>query len=193
MQGSIPFDRFMELALYCPVYGYYEKEGDTVGRRGDYFTNVSVGSLFGELLASQFAEWLRKSPKSQGGRGEQERVQIVEAGAHDGALALDILKWMRYQRPELLERLEYWIVDPSGRRQQRQRKTLDAFSSQVHWAGDLQQLRDALQGSGGVHGIIFCNEFLDAMPVRVGVAVVGAVIVLGLILGARSLNRRPLH
>jgi D-alanyl-D-alanine carboxypeptidase (penicillin-binding protein 5/6) len=34
---------------------------------------------------------------------------------------------------------------------------------------------------------------IDAMPVRVGVAVVGAVIVLGLILGARSLNRRPLH
>jgi D-alanyl-D-alanine carboxypeptidase (penicillin-binding protein 5/6) len=32
---------------------------------------------------------------------------------------------------------------------------------------------------------------VDAMPVRVGVGVVGAVIVFGLILGARSLNRRP--
>ena len=34
---------------------------------------------------------------------------------------------------------------------------------------------------------------VDAMPVRVGVAVVGAVIVFGLIMGARSLNRRPQH
>jgi D-alanyl-D-alanine carboxypeptidase (penicillin-binding protein 5/6) len=32
---------------------------------------------------------------------------------------------------------------------------------------------------------------VDAMPVRVGVGIVGAVIVFGLILGARSLNRRP--
>jgi D-alanyl-D-alanine carboxypeptidase (penicillin-binding protein 5/6) len=32
---------------------------------------------------------------------------------------------------------------------------------------------------------------VDAMPVRVGVAIVGAVIVFGLIMGARSLNRRP--
>ncbi len=34
---------------------------------------------------------------------------------------------------------------------------------------------------------------IDAMPVRVGVAIVGSIIVLGLILGARSLNRRPQH
>ena len=32
---------------------------------------------------------------------------------------------------------------------------------------------------------------LDAMPVRVGVGIVGSIIVFGLILGARSLNRRP--
>jgi len=34
---------------------------------------------------------------------------------------------------------------------------------------------------------------IDAMPVRVGVGIVGAVIVFGLIMGARSLNRRPQH
>jgi serine-type D-Ala-D-Ala carboxypeptidase (penicillin-binding protein 5/6) len=34
---------------------------------------------------------------------------------------------------------------------------------------------------------------VDAMPVRVGVGVVGSVIVFCLIMGARSLNRRPQH
>ncbi len=34
---------------------------------------------------------------------------------------------------------------------------------------------------------------VDAMPVRVGVAIIGTLIVLGLIMGARSLNRRPQH
>ncbi|MDT5218049.1 MAG: hypothetical protein QOF15_154 [Mycobacterium sp.] len=33
----------------------------------------------------------------------------------------------------------------------------------------------------------------DSLPIRVGVAVIGAVIVLGLILVARSMNRRPQH
>jgi D-alanyl-D-alanine carboxypeptidase (penicillin-binding protein 5/6) len=33
----------------------------------------------------------------------------------------------------------------------------------------------------------------DALPVRVGVGVVGAVIVFCLIMGARAINRRPQH
>ena len=48
----------MEMALYCPDFGYYELEKDTIGRRGDYYTSVSTGELFGEMLAFQFAEWL---------------------------------------------------------------------------------------------------------------------------------------
>ena len=34
---------------------------------------------------------------------------------------------------------------------------------------------------------------IDATPVRVGVGIVGSIIVFGLIMGARSLNRRPQH
>jgi serine-type D-Ala-D-Ala carboxypeptidase (penicillin-binding protein 5/6) len=33
----------------------------------------------------------------------------------------------------------------------------------------------------------------EALPVRVGVGVIGAVIVFGLIMGARAMNRRPQH
>ena len=33
----------------------------------------------------------------------------------------------------------------------------------------------------------------DALPVRVGVAVIGTVVVFGLIMVARSMNRRPQH
>lgn len=34
---------------------------------------------------------------------------------------------------------------------------------------------------------------VDALPIRVGVGVVGAAIVLSLMLAARSINRRPQH
>ena len=63
------------------------------GRRGDFYTNVSVGTLFGELLALQFAQWLRDC---QDRRAECEShgtaargMQILEAGAHNGQLAAE--------------------------------------------------------------------------------------------------------
>jgi SAM-dependent MidA family methyltransferase len=167
IQGSISFARFMECALYCPVYGYYEKEEDTLGQRGDYFTSVSVGSLFGELLAFQFAEWLTLLHRS----GAELPLQIVEAGAHRGELAKDILTWFRAYRPTLCDILEYCIVEPSSHRQDWQRRTLTDFQTEVRWVKCLGELSK----SGGpgtfpsprpVRGVIFCNELLDAFPVR---------------------------
>src|SRR5205823_762819 len=70
-RGAISFARFMELALYCPDYGFYEKERDNIGTRGDYYTSVTVGPLFGELLAFQFAEWFER-PGDDNGIGAHE-------------------------------------------------------------------------------------------------------------------------
>jgi SAM-dependent MidA family methyltransferase len=154
--GAIPFARFMDLALYCPDYGYYEKENDNPGRRGDFYTSVSVGPLLGELLAFQFAEWLAEIPAGL--------VQIVEAGAHDGRLAADILRWLARRRPELLERVQYVICEPSGKRRSWQREKLKAFPQHVRWLEtELEQIVPR------INGVIFGNEFLDALPVhRVG-------------------------
>jgi SAM-dependent MidA family methyltransferase len=154
--GVISFARFMELALYCPDYGFYEKESDTLGRGGNFYTSVSVGALFGELLAFQFAEWF------QGKAGE--KFHIVEAGAHDGKLAADILRWLRQYRAALGEQIEYVIVEPSARRRDWQRKNLAEFGSQVRWI-ETPWEQNQLQFTG----VIFANELLDALPVhRVG-------------------------
>lgn len=161
----------MALALYCPVCGYYEKEDDRIGRRGDFYTSVSVGSLFGELLALQFSEWAKTfgEPPSDGPASasrlertvttETEPVHLVEGGAHDGKLAEDILKWLQLRRPALFERVQYWIVEPSARRQSRQRATLQSFGAQMHWVEQLGNLPT-------VRGVIFANELLDALPVH---------------------------
>lgn len=50
--------------------------------------------------------------------------------------------------------------------------------------------QDAAEGIPAVNAAPVLPD-VDAMPVRVGVAIVGSIIVFGLILGARSLNRRP--
>jgi len=84
----ISFARFMELALYCPQLGYYERKKDTVGRRGDYYTSASVGPLFGELLAFQFADWLARCRMPDAGAGLWKLVSRRR-------LAADILRWLR--------------------------------------------------------------------------------------------------
>ena len=153
--GIISFARFMELALYCPETGYYERQKDNVGRAGDFITSVSAGSLFGELLAFQFAEWLEKLRMVDGG------WRIVEAGAHDGKLAADILNWLQAHRPDLFSEIEYWILEPSFRRQTWQKQTLGKFGPRVRWFSGFSD--------SAIHrfnGVIFSNELLDAFPVH---------------------------
>jgi SAM-dependent MidA family methyltransferase len=154
-RGVLPFARFMELALYCPVHGYYETQKDNVGRRGDFMTSVSTGELFGQLLAFQFAGWLEELPMSAGG------WRIVEAGAHDGRLARDILSWLQLKRPDLFERIEYGIIEPSARRREWQRESLAPFASRVRWQAGF----DDSTGQR-FNGILFNNELLDAFPVH---------------------------
>jgi len=156
--GPLPFARFMELALYCPEIGYYETKKDNVGKDGDFFTNVSVGNLFGELLAFQFAEWLDalRAAKKTGAKWS-----IVEAGAHDGKLAGDVLNWLQMHRWELFSEIEYVIVEPSARRRKWQEDALKVFAPHVRW---VEQVGDL--GAGKVNGVIFSNELLDAMPVN---------------------------
>ena len=158
-RGVLPFARFMELALYAPDCGYYEAQKENVGRRGDFYTSVSVGNLFGELLAYQFAEWLEEL------RIANCELRIVEAGAHDGRLAADILTWLQLNRPKLFAQIEYGIIEPSARRQEWQRETLKPFAPRVRWFFDFENLKIKTKKSK-LAGIIFSNELLDAMPVH---------------------------
>ena len=151
--GILPFFRFMELALYCPKLGYYEAKTDSIGRHGDFFTSVSVGSLFGELLAFQFARWLDEL--------KQANLKLVEAGAHDGQLAKDILTWLQSHRPDLFTQVEYCVIEPSARRRKTQQETLKNFTPKFRWFSDLNS--STFQP---LAGIILSNELLDAFPVR---------------------------
>lgn len=151
--GAISFARFMELALYCPESGYYERNQDNVGRAGDFITSVSTGSLFGELLAFQFAGWLEEL------KTHDSKLKIIEAGAHDGKLAADILNWLKIHRPEICSEIEYLILEPSVIRQEWQRERLKHFSN-VRWHSSLVTHPSSLAG------IVFSNELLDAFPVR---------------------------
>jgi SAM-dependent MidA family methyltransferase len=155
--GVLPFARFMELALYTLGVGYYEQAGRTPGRRGDFFTSVSVGCLFGELLGFQFSRWLAELAARQ---PEGRKLALVEGGAHDGRLAADILGWFRQFQPQLLEQIRYVIIEPSAARRSWQSQSLAGFAPIIQWHESWTDLTDK------VSGIIFSSELLDAFPVH---------------------------
>jgi len=59
--GALPFDRFVELALYHPEVGYYRQPRKRVGRGPgtDFYTASSSGAIFGELIAAACTTLLR--------------------------------------------------------------------------------------------------------------------------------------
>jgi SAM-dependent MidA family methyltransferase len=147
--GPVSFAWFMHQALYHPDHGYYSSGRCAIGRKGDYFTNVSVGPLFGHLLGAQFAEIWEQL-------GKIDNFVIVEQGAHDGQFARDVLESLQKRAPEFFEAMRYRIVEPFPILQERQSRTLELFRDKIEW-------RDSLQPFVGIH---FSNELLDAMPVR---------------------------
>jgi len=147
-EGPVRFDWFMEQALYHPEFGYYSSGRCEIGRKGDYFTNVSVGPLFGRMLAAQFAEmWeIMERPRE---------FTIVEQGAHHGEFANDVLTAMR----DFPATLRYSIIEPFPVLGARQKETLAGFDGTVSWHKSLADLEPFV-------GIHFSNELIDAMPVR---------------------------
>jgi SAM-dependent MidA family methyltransferase len=151
--GPISFARFMEVALYCPEIGYYERDPGIIGFRGDFYTSASIGPLFGQLLAAQLASWSERL-----GLGS---LTWIEAGAHDGSLALAVLEWLGKNRPAVLDRLRFLIIEPSDRRRIWQEQRLHQFSGRIDWTPSIGDLK-----GDQLNGIIFSNELLDAFPVH---------------------------
>ncbi len=147
--GSLPFDRFMELALYAPGLGYYVNGRQKFGEQGDFITAPEASPLFARCLANQVAECLHKL---DGG-------DVLEFGAGSGIMAAGLLAAL--QDLDCLPN-RYLILELSAELQQRQQETLQRevpeLASRVHWL-------DALPASG-FNGVVIGNELLDAMPVH---------------------------
>lgn len=146
--GPMPFDRFMERALYDPVDGYYASGKSTIGRQGDFFTNVSIGPVYGEVLAGQFVEMWQAL-------GGPQDFTLIEQGAGDGQLARDILDALA-RSP--LAGVSLIVIEPSDVLRSRQSEKLDGLD--VSWVSDAGGLPNAC----GVH---YSNELFDAFPVRI--------------------------
>lgn len=142
--GWIPFDRYMELALYAPGLGYYaagaRKFGDSAAG-GDFVTAPEISPLFASALAAQVGQVFERVP-----------ARIVEFGAGSGALARDLLDSLAARGIEVQR---YSIVELSPELAARQRALLDRRG--VEWLAAPPR---------AFEGVMIANEVLDVMPVK---------------------------
>ena len=154
-RGPMRFDRYMQLALYHPAHGYYAG-ARRIGRGGDFFTSVSVGPLFGQLLARQALQMARllEFPRP---------FWIIEQGAHDGQLAIDILEACRARALDFFEAIRYLIIEPSPSARARQERRLEEanLATQVVWTETVEEAAREKR-----EGLYLSNELVDAFPVR---------------------------
>lgn len=145
--GFIPFDEFMEMALYYPELGYYTRAHIKIGREGDFFTASHLGSVFGLLLSRQIEIlWKRL--------GCPEDFTITEIGPGMGYLAKDILDSLESKIP-----LKYNLVEINPSLVELQKERLKNYKDKTFWYHSIEDLFP-------FEGIIICNEVFDALPVR---------------------------
>lgn len=145
--GSLPFTRYMELALYAPGLGYYSAGACKFGAAGDFVTAPELSPLFSRCVARQCAEVLKAL---DGG-------SLLELGAGSGVMAADMLRELQQ-----LDRLpkEYLILEVSADLKARQQECLAArvpeLLPRVRWLDSLPPR---------FVGVMLGNEVLDALPV----------------------------
>ncbi len=150
--GWIGFDRFMEMALYTPGWGYYANGSRKFGLMpqsgSDFATAPEMSPHFGRALARQLGQALDVT-------GTDE---VWEFGAGTGALAGQLLQALEGRVTR------YNIVDLSGSLRERQGERLAAFGDKVHWVSELPDQ---------IRGVVVGNEVLDAMPVKMLARIAG--------------------
>ncbi len=148
-----PWAEVMQLALYEPLVGYYRQGVRRIGRGGDFYTSVSVGPLYGELLAEHATGvWTAA--------GCPERFAVLEQGAHDGTLARDLVEAVHRHHPELAVSLRYVIIEPDETLREAQQARLGPeFAAHLSHAATWAEVPE-------VQGLLICNELLDAFAVH---------------------------
>jgi len=151
-EGALPFDQYMQAALYEPGLGYYVSGMRKFGEQGDFITAPEISSVFGDCIAIQCQEVFLQL------EAEGHTFDLLEIGPGSGKLGIDLMAKLSELNclPD-----HYYFLELSPDLQQRQKQLVAEqgvdYESRFVWLNELPQ---------GFRGVIVGNELLDAMPVK---------------------------
>lgn len=171
-EGPIPFDAFVEAALYGQPDGFFARGGGAGRAGGDFVTSPEVGALFGTVVARAVDRWWRELL-------EPDPFVVVDAGAGRGRLAADVLR----AAPDCAPALRYVLVERSAALRAVQRDLVDLEPADrvlgpaipaepdepaalVPGLGPLATSLPELPALE-LEGVIVANELLDNLPFRI--------------------------
>ena len=144
----IPFDKFIDIALYHKKTGYYMKK-NPFGKDGDFITAPNISILFSEMLAIWcLAFWEHL--------GCPKKINIIELGAGNGEMMCQMIKvFERFNK--FRESSNYFILEKSQFLKKIQKKKLN--SHKITWLNSINKLKNG-------PNIFLANEFFDALPIK---------------------------
>lgn len=154
--GPIPFDLFMDYALYHPEHGYYTQAGTRTraGPQGDFITAPTLTPLFGAALARFVATaWERL--------GRPLSWWFVETGGGTGALSAPLVRALKTHHGAAAHGMHVALTDQHPEhRAQAQEALRDLLpEGRVHLGSEIPQTE-------GRPVVLVANELLDNLPVR---------------------------
>jgi len=143
------FSKFMNEWLYGKE-AYYSKHRE-IGKGGDFYTAVSSSMFFGGSIANRLIQIIDEGFLSKS-------CTIVEIGAHQGYMLADIVQFIYTLRPQLLDSLEFVIIEPH---EENIKKQLEYFKDSF---GDIVKLQHypTLNDVKKDEAFIVANEIFDA-------------------------------
>lgn len=132
--------------------GYYSKY-KTIGKEGDFYTSVSTSTFFGGSIGKRVVDLIKNGslPKD---------TTILEIGAHHGYLLADIIQFIYTLKPELLESLNFAIVERFENLREKQKEYFEASFGNAIKFTHYNDITDVKLN----HAFVVANEIFDAFP-----------------------------
>ena len=145
---NIPLDKFIHNLLYAEKSGYYMKN-NPFGKDGDFITAPNISILFSEMIAIWCVAFWENL-------GSPKRINIVEMGAGNGELMLQMIKVFEKFK-EFKISSNYYILEKSNFLKKIQKKKLK--SNKINWIDSINEIKNG-------PNIFLANEFFDALPIK---------------------------
>ncbi|MEH7384959.1 SAM-dependent methyltransferase [Bacillus sp. JJ1521] len=151
---QITYEQYMNTVLYHEEKGYYMKNEEKVGKKGDFITTSNISNVFGKLFASIFHKLITL---------EKISPFICEIGGGNGRFAKAVLDELNNSFLDTYQKMTYIIIETSPYHRRLQQELLPVGEKVIQY----RSIDEAKKNFPVFNGILFSNELFDAFPVRV--------------------------